>query len=71
MAILELDQTLYTITWFLAFVLYFSIELCRINGQVSRSETKLGEAFNPILPGLFGHSEPHGIFGTIPCYSFI
>ena len=44
MAILEWDQTLYSITWFLAFVLYFSIEMCRLNGQVSRSEAKFGEA---------------------------
>ena len=44
MAILEWDQTLYTITWFLAFVLYFSIELYRLKGQVLRSEAKFGEA---------------------------
>ena len=44
MAIWEWAQTLYTITWYLAFVLYFLIELCPLNGQVSRSEAKSGEA---------------------------
>ena len=43
MASLERDQTLYTVTRFLAFVLYFSIELCHLNGQVSRPEPKFGE----------------------------
>ena len=42
MAIWEWDQTLYTITWVLAFVIYFSIKLCRSNGQVLRSEENLG-----------------------------
>ena len=42
--ILEWDQTLYTIIWFISFVLYFSIELCRLKGQVLRSEVKFGEA---------------------------
>ena len=44
MATLEWDQTLYTITWVLAFVIYFSIKLCGSNGQVLRSEAKFGEA---------------------------
>ena len=44
MAILEWNQTFYSITSLKPFVLYLYLELYLLNGQVSISEVKSGEA---------------------------
>ena len=44
---------------------WFAVQLSRGTWGKSRSY------LNPILPGLFGHSQPRGVFGTTPCNSFI
>ena len=44
---------------------WFAVQLSRGTWGKSRSY------LNPILPGIFGHSQPRGVFGTTPCNSFI